>query len=99
MLDKLKNIFEAQRKIGEIKKELEKITIDFSTPDEKIKLKMAGTQKIIALDIARDLLSVEKKKDLEDTLVRSFNAALDKIQVVVSDKLRSNMGDFKIPGF
>ncbi|MBU2064139.1 MAG: YbaB/EbfC family nucleoid-associated protein [Candidatus Omnitrophica bacterium] len=99
MLDKLKNMFEAQKKIGEIKKELEKVTIDFSSPDEKIKLKMTGTQKIIALEIAQDLLSAEKKKTLEENLVSSFNAALDKVQLAVSDKLRLKVGDLKIPGF
>jgi len=98
MLDKLKGILEAQKKMSEIKKGLEQIAVDYASSDNKIKLSMDGTQKVTAVEIDDELLQPAKKAQLQNLLRESINAASVKVQRIASEKLKSTIGDFKIPG-
>lgn len=98
MLDKLKDIFETQKKLGEIKKNLENILISFESSDRKIKIVINGVQKIINLDIDQCLLQPEKKEILQRALIECINSANEKVQKEATQKLSSAMGNFKIPG-
>ena len=98
MLDKLKGILEAQKKMTEIKKGLEQIAVDYADSNNKVKLSMDGTQKVTALDIDDELLQPGKKAQLQDLLIKSINGASAKVQRIASEKLKSTIGDFKIPG-
>ncbi|MBU1088129.1 MAG: YbaB/EbfC family nucleoid-associated protein [Candidatus Omnitrophica bacterium] len=98
MLGKLKNIFEAQKKMNDIKKGLEKVIIDHETAQGQIKITMSGTQRVIAVVINEALLVADKKERLEKELVNGINAASDKVQKVAAEQLKSVMGDLKIPG-
>ncbi len=98
MLDKLKNMFEAQKKINEIKKNLENTIIEHSVSDGKLKLSMDGTQQVISVDINPELLQPEKKDLLQKLFKDCVNGASEKVQKVASEKLKSAIGDLKIPG-
>ncbi len=98
MLDKLKNIFEAQKKMNEIKKELESVTVDYETAAGKVKATMSGTQKVLTLSIDEEFLQPGKKERLEKEILSCINGASDKVQKVATQKLQASMGDFKIPG-
>ncbi|MBU4304173.1 MAG: YbaB/EbfC family nucleoid-associated protein [Candidatus Omnitrophica bacterium] len=99
MLDKLKNIFEAQKKMNEVKKGLEGICIDHEAAGGKIKISMTGTQRVVSFEIDSEFLQPEKKEKLQKELVSCVNGAADKVQRVAAEKLKSTMGDLKIPGF
>lgn len=98
MLDKIKGILEAQKKMGEIKKGLEQIMVDYASSNNKVKVTIDGTQKVMSIDINDELLEPEKKVQLQNMLVESINAASVKVQRIASEKLKSTIGDFKIPG-
>ena len=98
MLGKLKSMFEAQKKMKEIQKGLENITVDFEGAGGKIKLSMSGTQEVLSIDIDESLLSADKKQVLEREIVSSINSAASKVQKVAANELKSAMGDLKIPG-
>ncbi len=98
MLDKLKGIFEAQKQMNVLKRELEKMTVEFESRDGKVKVSMSGTQKVTGLEISEDLLAPGKKNILEKTVMDSVNEAAEKVQRAASEKLRANMGDLKLPG-
>ena len=99
MLDKLKNVFEAQKKMNEIKKGLEGICIDHEAAGGKIKISMTGTQRVVSFEIDNEFLQPDKKEKLQKELVSCVNGAADKVQRVAAEKLKSTMGDLKIPGF
>lgn len=99
MLDKLKAMFEAQKKMKDIQNSLEKITVDYEGATGRIKLKMNGTQKLLSVNIDESLLTSEMKQQLEKEILSSMNALQDKVQKVAQEQLKHAMGDFKIPGF
>jgi DNA-binding protein YbaB len=98
MLDKLKNMFEAQKKMNDIKKGLESVIVDNEHVNGKIKVSMSGTQRIISIDIDDSLLNADKRLDLQKNLVSCINKTSEKVQKVAADQLKSVMGDMKIPG-
>ncbi|MDD5746726.1 MAG: YbaB/EbfC family nucleoid-associated protein [Candidatus Omnitrophica bacterium] len=98
MLDKLKDIFEAQKKMNEIKKNLEKISVDYATSGGKVKVCMSGTQKVLSVDIDENFLKTAQKEIIQKELVAGLNAASDKVQKVAAQQLQATMGDFKLPG-
>ena len=98
MLDKLKNIFEAQKKMTEIKKGLETINVDYEVAGGQIKVVMSGTQRIISFDINEQYLKNSDKPVIEKDMVKCINGASEKVQKIAADQLKSSMGDLKIPG-
>jgi nucleoid-associated protein EbfC len=98
MLNKMKNIFEAQKKMNDIKKNLEKVIVDHEACQGKIKITMNGTQRVQGIIIDQSLLQADNKAKLEKELVNCINAASDKVQKVAAEQLKSVMGDLKIPG-
>ncbi|MFH1062435.1 MAG: YbaB/EbfC family nucleoid-associated protein [Candidatus Omnitrophota bacterium] len=98
MLSKMKNIFEAQKKMNDIKRSLENVIVDHEVCPGQIKITMSGTQKVISLEIDQSFLQADKKDKLEKELVNGINAASDKVQKVAAEQLKSVMGDLKIPG-
>jgi DNA-binding YbaB/EbfC family protein len=99
MLDKLKNVFEAQKKMAELKKNLEKIVVDFEASGGKIKVSMNGTQRVLSIAIDENFLRTAKKEVFQNELVYAVNGAADKVQKMAAQQLQSSMGDLKIPGF
>lgn len=98
MLDKLKGIFETQKKMSEIKRNLESISVDYESAAGKIKVMMSGTQKLLSLDISDEFLKAEEKEKLQNELISSINAASQKVQRIAAEKLQASMGNLKIPG-
>lgn len=94
----MKSMFEAQKKMKEIQRSLENISVNFEGSGGKIKLSMSGTQKVLSLDIDESLLSADNKQILQRELVNSINSAAVKVQKVAGEQLKSAMGDLKIPG-
>ena len=99
MLDKLKNLYEAQKKMTQMKKELENVVVEHSTAAGKIKISLDGTQKILSLSIDADLIKEDKKSLLEKEIVSCVNQASEKVQQVAAQKLKSSLGDLNLPGF
>jgi len=98
MLDKLKSMFEAQKKMKDVQNNLERLNVDYEGAKGRIKLKMNGTQKLLSVDIDESFLTPEMKQSLEKELLLSINSLQEKVQRVAQQELKQVMGDFKIPG-
>ncbi len=98
MLEKMKSMFEAQKKMKDIQRGLENISVDFEGAGGRIKLSMSGTQKVLSINIDETLLCAENKELLQRELISSINGAASKVQKVAAQELKSAMGDLKIPG-
>ena len=61
-----------------------------------IKIVMDGSQEILSVNLPTELLSPEKKSDLENKLKDAYNSAADKAKKVMAQKMQK-MGGF-VPG-
>src|SRR3989338_769828 len=96
MLDQLKQLMEAKRQAEQLKKQLESSDIEIN--DVKgIKLVINGTQSLKFLELDDELLHAENKKKLEADLLRAFNVAVAKSQVMAAQKRKALTG-LNIPG-
>jgi len=97
MLDKLKQMMEVKRQADQLKKELDVSFIDVNEI-EGIKLNISGSQKLVSVEIDKNLLTESNKEKLQSDLLISFNAAIKKSQDLAAQKMK-NLTGLNIPGF
>ncbi|HDZ76815.1 MAG TPA: YbaB/EbfC family nucleoid-associated protein [Candidatus Omnitrophica bacterium] len=97
MLDKMKQLFELQGKMKQVKKELEASSVEVEAAGGQIKMVIGGDQKLKSLTIAESLISAENKDRLSRDLLDCFNEAVKKSQSLAADKMKSVAG-INIPG-
>ncbi len=93
MFSKLNQIKELRSQAKKLQNELSQETV--SVENKGIKMVMDGNQKIISLDIPTELLTPEKKADLEKYLINTFADAQKKVQGIIFKKMKSS--NFSIP--
>ena len=74
-------------------------TLQSALKDEKVeiekhgvKIVMDGNQEIISIDVSVDLLSGDKKRDLENAIKDGMNSAIEKTKRVMAQKMQSMGG-------
>lgn len=92
MLDKMKRIFELQNKMKAVKKDLESALVEVEAEDGRIKIVIAGDQKIRSLEIAQELMNAENKDSLPLDLMDCFNQAIKKSQQLAASKMQQATG-------
>ncbi|OQA52534.1 MAG: Nucleoid-associated protein [candidate division WS2 bacterium ADurb.Bin280] len=100
MLDKAKQLYQLQKKAKEVQKTLKNTEIEARSADSMVSAVFSGDQKIKSIDIDQSLLAPEKKKELEEKLIRVISEGLSRSQAVAAEKAKSLMGDMgmNIPG-
>lgn len=95
MFTKLNQVKEMRQQAKKLQNSLatEKVAIE----NKGIKLTMDGNQKIISLDIPEEMLSPNKKNDLEKYLISAYDQAVKKIQRIMVNKMKSS--GMKMPEF
>ena len=78
MFDKMKQLYDLQKKAKEIQKKLEGIQVEQT--QDGIKLRINGVFKVESLEIDPSFLTVDKKAKLENTLSRLFSDAVKEAQ-------------------
>ncbi len=96
MFDKMKGLFEMQKKMQEIKRELENTNFDIQSSDGLVKITMNGAQEVKEVVIQNNLAESEKAR-LSSSLKDSFNRAIKRSQEVAARKMKDVTG-FNIPG-
>lgn len=94
MLDKMKELWEMKRKMDEIKKELDAVTLE--SEDNYVRVGISGSQDIKSVSIKAELASVDKCK-LEAALVETVNRAITQSQKAAAAKM-SQISGLKLPG-
>lgn len=100
VFDKAKQLYQLQKKAREVQKELKNTEIEARSADGTISAIFSGDQKIKSIDINESLLGQDKKRDLEEKLVRVISEGLSRSQAVAAEKTKGLMGDMgiNIPG-
>lgn len=96
MFDKMKALFEMQKKMQEVKRELENTNFDIQSSDGLIKITMNGSQEVTGITI-KDNLDEPQKLRLENSLKDTFNRAIKRSQELAAQKMKEVTG-INLPG-
>ncbi|MFH1191015.1 MAG: YbaB/EbfC family nucleoid-associated protein [Candidatus Omnitrophota bacterium] len=96
MFDKMKGLFEMQKKMQAVKRELDNISFDIQSSDGLVKITMNGVQEVKEV-VLKDNLGESEKARLASALKDTFNRAIKRSQEVAAQKMKEVTG-FNIPG-
>ena len=98
MFDKMKELYQLQKKARAIQKELRDTEIEATALDEKIKIIFNGEQKIQSLEIDESLFNSQNKRNLEQGLLDAIREGIARSQQIAAEKMKDVAGDLNIPG-
>jgi len=96
MFDKMKQLFEMQKKMQEVKRVLDETNFDIQSSDGIVKITMNGSQEVKEV-VLKDNLGESEKARLAVSLKDTFNRAIKRSQEVAAVKMKDVTG-FNIPG-
>ncbi|MCX6806935.1 MAG: YbaB/EbfC family nucleoid-associated protein [Candidatus Berkelbacteria bacterium] len=96
--DKFKKLYDLQKKARQVQKDLRDTLIEAQSADRKIKVVFNAEQKIESIEIGEEYLTPDKKKELENTLMKVIQDATAKVQKVAAEKAKEMMGGIGLPG-
>lgn len=96
MFDKMKQLMDMQKKMQEIKRQLEAATFEVASSDGTIKITMTGTQEVRNVAISGEVGQIDKT-DLEKAIKDAYNRAVKRSQDVAAQKMKDVTG-FNLPG-
>ncbi|MFH1855261.1 MAG: YbaB/EbfC family nucleoid-associated protein [bacterium] len=100
MFDKAKEMYQLQKKAKEIQKQLKNTEVEAQSSDGLVTAVFTADQKMKSISINEEMLKSEKKRDLEETIMKVITEALSRAQAVAADKTKGLMGEMglNIPG-
>ena len=96
MLDKMKQLMEMQRKMQEMKRQLDNTTFDVQSSDSLVKITMNGSQEVQGVNIQGSLPEKEKA-GLEKAIKEAYNKAIKRSQDLAAEKMKGITG-LNLPG-
>jgi DNA-binding YbaB/EbfC family protein len=96
MFDKMKALLDMQKKMQEMKRELDNTTFEVESPDGLIKVTMNGSQEVKEFSIRADLKEADKSR-LEKASLDAYNRAIRRAQDIAGQKMKDMTG-FNLPG-
>lgn len=96
MFDKMKDLFAMQKKMQEVKRQLDNTTFEISSSDGVVKISMNGSQEVQNVIIKDNFTDAEKSR-LAAVLKDTFNKAIKRSQEVAAAKMKDSIG-FNLPG-
>ncbi len=96
MFDKMKQLMDMQKKMQEMKRELENTNFQIQSPDGFIKITMNGSQEVQAIDIQGNL-QVMDKGQIEEAFKDTFNKAIKRSHDFAKEKMKDITG-LNLPG-
>lgn len=97
MFDKMKQLLEMQKKMQEMKRELDNTAFEVTSSDGKVKLAMTASQELKEVKINGDDLPEAAKAALEKSVKDAYNKAIKRAQDIAAEKMKDITG-FNIPG-
>jgi nucleoid-associated protein EbfC len=97
MAGMLKQVQQMSQKMEDVQKELEKITVSGEAGGGMVKVIANGKQRILKIEIEKDLLKPEEYDMTQDLIVAAVNKALDEATKVAQDEMAKVTGGI-MPG-
>ena len=92
----MKALLDMQKKMQELKRQLENTVFDVSSSDGSVILKMNGAQEVSQVSISRELSEIDKAS-LEKSLKDAYNRAVKRSQEIAAQKMKETSG-LNLPG-
>ncbi len=96
MFDKMKQLMEMQKKVQEMKRDLDNTTFEVTSADNTVKVIMNGSQEVKEVVIQKELQGLEKA-NLERAVKEVYNKAIKRSHDIAAQKMK-NIPGFNIPG-
>ena len=94
----LAQAMELKKKLAQTQKELADTIIEVDSEKGAVKIAINGQQKIQEIKLAPEKIDVNKLDNLEQTLLKAVNEAIEKSQKLAAKQLGGLTGGLKIPG-
>ncbi len=96
MLDKLKALMDVQKKMQEMKRELEGTIFEVSSSDGLVKIKMNGSQEVQEIILQDEVQKIEKSR-LQNSIKDAYNKAIKHSHDIAAQKMKDITG-LNLPG-
>ena len=96
MFDKMKQLMDMQKKMQEMKRELEDTSFDILSSDGLVIVTMTGAQEVKNITIQGELCQIDKLA-LEKSIKDAYNKAVKRSHEIAAAKMKDISG-FNIPG-
>jgi len=96
MFDKMKALMDMQKKMGEVKRELENTNFEISSSDGLVKITMNGSQEVKDVVVQQDLKQTDKS-GLEKAIKDAYNRAIKRSHDIAAEKMKDITG-LNLPG-
>jgi DNA-binding YbaB/EbfC family protein len=96
MFDKMKQLMGMQKKMQEMKRQLDEFIFEVTSVDGLLKITMSGSQEIKEVIFQGNLQELDKGK-LEKSIKDAYNRAIKRAQEIAAQKMREITG-FNLPG-
>lgn len=94
--DKMKQLYEMQKKARSVQKELKNLEIEAVSPDDAVKVVFNGELKLQTVVIDQAYYDNHNAKELARVIETTITDALDQAQKVAADRTRDMMKDLNI---
>ena len=92
MFDLFGKLQEAQQKMLEGKQKLAEVVIDGDAGEGSVKVSVTGNGQVKTISINEQLLSAERKEELEDLLIIALNRALENAEKMREEEMKGLAG-------
>ncbi len=92
LMDSLKDLNKLKQSARQIDTQLRQEQLDYSSPDNRIKVVVNGKMEILSLEIAPELLNPVQSKKLEKMIADTINSATTRMQSRISQVIGGQMG-------
>lgn len=96
MFDKMKTLFDMQKKMQEMKRELEGTTFEAKSSDGLVKITMNGSQQVLEVNIQANLQQTDKGA-FEQAIKDAYNSAIKQSHELAKKKMQDVTG-LNLPG-
>jgi DNA-binding protein YbaB len=96
MFDKMKALMDMQKKMQEMKRELDNTNFEVQSPDGSLKIVMNGSQEVKEVSLKSELNQLEKS-NLEKTIKDTYNMAIKRSHDIAAGKMKDITG-LNLPG-
>lgn len=93
----MQDLYKMQREAKKMEKEMKQVVVKGYSKNEKVTVTIDGTQEVVAVKIAEEMLDPENKQEVEKAIKEAHKDASKKLQKEMMkgmdmDKLRSMLG-------
>jgi len=98
MFDKAKDLYKLQKEARKIQKELKDTEVEASGANGQVSVVFNGEMHLVSIKVGEEMLSPDKKRELEETLKKVIAEAISRAQAVAAEKAKGLMGGMNFPG-